>query len=58
MATIIIEEAVQQTRNDGMRIVPVCEMVADYVEKHDEYADAVDPVSSDVKRWPADHQSS
>lgn len=54
LATILIKEALQQTRDAGMRIVPVCEMVANYVEKHDEYADAVDPVSTDVKRWLTD----
>ena len=54
LATILIGEALQQTRDAGLRIVAVCEMVASYVEKHDEYADAVDPVSDDVKRWLAD----
>ncbi|MEO3759778.1 GNAT family N-acetyltransferase [Mycobacterium sp. B14F4] len=53
LATILIGEALQQTRDAGLRIVPVCEMVAGYVERHDEFADAVDPVSTDVKRWLA-----
>ena len=55
LATILIGEALQQTRDAGMRIVPVCKMVASYVEKHDEYADAVDPVSEDVKSWLTAH---
>jgi predicted GNAT family acetyltransferase len=42
LATILIGEALQQTRDAGLRIVPVCEMVAAYVKKHDEFADAVD----------------
>lgn len=54
LATILIAEALQQTRDSGLRIVPLCQMVAHYVEKHDEYADAVDPVSDDVKRWLAE----
>ncbi|MGY5190336.1 UNVERIFIED_CONTAM: N-acetyltransferase, partial [Bacillus amyloliquefaciens DSM 7 = ATCC 23350] len=37
----------------GMRIVPVCKMVASYVDKHDEYNDIVDPVSDDVEQWLA-----
>jgi predicted GNAT family acetyltransferase len=54
LATMLIKDALQQTRDAGMRIVPVCKMVANYIEKHDEYADAVDPVSPDVERWLAD----
>ncbi|OBB48468.1 GNAT family N-acetyltransferase [Mycobacterium sp. 852002-51961_SCH5331710] len=53
LATILIGEALQKTREDGLRIVPVCEMVASYVEKHDEYSDVVDPVSDDVEQWLA-----
>ncbi|MCV7278829.1 N-acetyltransferase [Mycolicibacterium flavescens] len=54
LATILIGEALQQTRDAGKRIVPVCEMVASYVGKHDEFADAVDPADDDVQRWLAD----
>ncbi|MCK0176033.1 MULTISPECIES: GNAT family N-acetyltransferase [Mycobacteriaceae] len=43
LATILVGEALQQTRDAGMRIVPVCKLVANYVEKHDEFADLVDP---------------
>jgi predicted GNAT family acetyltransferase len=50
LATILIGEAIQATRDAGLRIVPVCPMVANYVGKHDEYSDVVDPVDSDVKR--------
>ncbi|KUI21497.1 acetyltransferase [Mycobacterium sp. GA-1285] len=53
LATILISEALQKTREAGLRIVPVCEMVASYVEKHDEFADVVDPVSDDVEQWLA-----
>ena len=28
----------------GARIVPICSMVADYIDKHPEYADITDPV--------------
>ncbi|GAT08588.1 acetyltransferase [Mycolicibacterium novocastrense] len=53
LATILIGEALQKTRDDGLRIVPVCKMVASYVEKHDEFSDVVDPVSDDVEQWLA-----
>ncbi|MFG1934874.1 GNAT family N-acetyltransferase [Mycobacterium sp. NPDC048908] len=53
LGTIVIAEALQATRDAGLRIVAVCPMVAGYVEKHQELADAVDPVDSDVKRWLA-----
>jgi predicted GNAT family acetyltransferase len=46
LATILIGEALQQTKDAGMRIVPMCEMVADYVRKHHEFDDVVDAASS------------
>jgi predicted GNAT family acetyltransferase len=42
LATILIAEALQETRDAGLRIVPRCPMVAAYVSKHDEYQDIVD----------------
>jgi predicted GNAT family acetyltransferase len=42
LATILIGEALDQTRAAGLRIVPVCEMVAAYVKKHPELNDVVD----------------
>ena len=53
LATILVDEALQATRDAGLRIVAVCPMVAGFVEKHDEFDDVVDPVDSDVKRWLA-----
>jgi len=43
LATILVGEALQATRDAGLRIVPVCSMVAGYVEKHREFADVIDP---------------
>lgn len=54
LATILIGETLQNARDAGLRIVPVCEMVASYVEKHEEFAGAVDPVTDDVEQWLAD----
>lgn len=51
LATILVGDALAQTRAAGLHIVPVCTLVAKYVEKHDEYADIVDPVDDDVEQW-------
>jgi predicted GNAT family acetyltransferase len=53
LATILIGEALQSTRDAGLRIVAVCPMVAAYVDKHAEFADVADPVDRDIKRWLA-----
>jgi uncharacterized protein len=42
LATILISEALQETRDSGLRIVAKCPLVANYVSKHDEYRDIVD----------------
>jgi uncharacterized protein len=42
LATILIGEALKETREAGKRIVPKCQMVAAYLKKHDEYSDIVD----------------
>jgi uncharacterized protein len=42
LATILIAQALQETRDAGLRIVAQCPMVAAYVKKHQEFADAVD----------------
>jgi len=53
LATILVGEALQKTRDEGLRIVAVCPMVAAFVGKHHEFDDVVDPVDADVKRWLA-----
>ena len=53
LATILVGEALQASRDAGLRIVAVCPMVADYAKKHPELDDVVDPVDSDIKRWLA-----
>ncbi len=50
LATILVREALETTRAAGLRIVPVCPMVAGYIEKHSEFNDVVDPITTDVKR--------
>jgi hypothetical protein len=53
LATILVNEALRETRDAGLRIVAVCPMVAAFVKKHDEFDDAVDPADADVNRWLA-----
>lgn len=50
LATILVREALEATRADGLRIVPVCSLVASFVEENHEFDDIVDPVTTDVKR--------
>lgn len=42
LATIVIAEALAQTKAEGKRIVAVCPTVVSYLEKHPEYDDVVD----------------
>jgi predicted GNAT family acetyltransferase len=46
LATILVGEALSATREAGLRIVPVCKLVAAYCEKHPEYNGVVDPPDS------------
>ncbi|MDG4667380.1 GNAT family N-acetyltransferase [Mycobacterium sp. 236(2023)] len=50
LGTILVREALEATRAAGLRIVAVCSMVAGYIDKHPEFNDIVDPVTTDVKR--------
>mgnify|MGYP001567883201 CR=1 FL=1 len=51
LATMLIAEALKVTRTDGLRIVPVCPMVAAYVDKHHDYDDIVDKPTAAILRW-------
>ncbi len=42
LATILVAEALRSTRAAGLRIVPSCSMVADFIDKHPVYADVTD----------------
>ena len=42
LATILVAEALRATRDSGLRIVAKCPMVANYIDKHDEFKDAAD----------------
>jgi uncharacterized protein len=51
LATILVAEALKATRDAGLRIVAVCEMVGGYIERHQEFSDDVDPLTSDIEDW-------
>ncbi|KWX67540.1 GNAT family N-acetyltransferase [Mycobacterium sp. NAZ190054] len=42
LATILVAEALRETKAEGLRVVPTCWMVAEYVDRHPEYADIAD----------------
>ena len=48
LATILVSEALAATRDAGLRIVPVCELVAGYVERHPEFGAVVDQPTPDI----------
>lgn len=55
LATVLVGEALETTRAAGLRIVPVCSMVAHYIEEHPEFNDIVDPITTDIKRVLSRH---
>jgi uncharacterized protein len=42
LSTVLIGEALAQTKAKGMRVVPICPTVAAFCKKHPEFADIVD----------------
>ncbi|ETA04614.1 acetyltransferase [Gordonia alkanivorans CGMCC 6845] len=57
LATILVRQALDDARARGLVIVGVCPLVAAFLEKHPEYADAARPVSRDVLGWLRRQQS-
>jgi predicted GNAT family acetyltransferase len=51
LASILVSEALAATRDAGLRIVAVCPMVADFLEKHHDFDDVVDPLTAETKRF-------
>jgi len=49
LGSTLIARALAETRDAGMRIVPVCPFVAKYLEKHHEMDDLVDPVTEEAR---------
>ncbi|MEE6178373.1 GNAT family N-acetyltransferase [Mycobacterium sp. 050134] len=51
LATILVEEALTEARDEGKRIVPVCSMIGTVLKKHPEFDDITDSVTPDIVRW-------
>ena len=51
LATILVKDALDATRAEGLRVVAVCPMVAGFLGKHPEFADITDPVTDDIEDW-------
>ena len=51
LSSVLIEHALIDTRNAGLRVVPVCPAVAAYLRRHGDLADLADPVTPDVLSW-------
>ena len=51
LSTVLIERALADATAAGMRVVPVCPAVKAYLDKHDQFADAVDPVTDETMDW-------
>ncbi|MGI5193222.1 GNAT family N-acetyltransferase [Streptomyces sp. CA-288835] len=47
----LVQQALEDVRESGKRIVPVCPYVAKFVQRHAEFADIADPATPDVLRW-------
>jgi uncharacterized protein len=54
LATILIEEALANTRGDGKRIVAVCPTVAKVIERHPEFSQITDRVTPEIRQWIED----
>ncbi len=53
LASQLVEQALTDVRDAQMRVVAVCPYVAKFLEKHQEFADITDPVTPEIRRWPA-----
>lgn len=51
LATILVKEALDNARDAGKRIVPVCSMVETVLKKHPEFNDIADPVTPEIVAW-------
>ncbi|MDF6101206.1 GNAT family N-acetyltransferase [Gordonia hongkongensis] len=51
LATILVREALDDARARNLTIVGVCPLVASFLKKHPEYAEATAPVTPAVLEW-------
>jgi predicted GNAT family acetyltransferase len=47
----LVQAALEDVRESGKRIVPVCPYVAKFLKRHAEFDDITDPATPDVLRW-------
>jgi predicted GNAT family acetyltransferase len=50
LGSILVREALQQTRAAGLRIVPVCPYVAKYVSRHHDFDADIDQPTDETMR--------
>lgn len=43
MGSVLAKGALEDARRRGKRVVPQCEFIADYVQRHNEWQDLIDP---------------
>ncbi|ALG84942.1 GNAT family N-acetyltransferase [Gordonia phthalatica] len=55
LSSILVHDALEDTRAAGQRVVAVCPLVARYVSKHDEVSDIVDPVTPEILDFLKSH---
>jgi len=51
LASVLVRQALTETREAGRRVVPVCPYVAKFVQRHEEFADVTDPVTPETVNW-------
>ena len=51
LASIGIKEALEATRAEAKRVVPVCPTVADFIKKRPEFNDVTDKPTPEIMRW-------
>ena len=51
LASVLVQQALDDVRTSGKRIVPVCPYVAKFLQKHEEFADITDLVTPDIRHW-------
>ncbi|OBF70092.1 acetyltransferase [Mycobacterium sp. 852002-51613_SCH5001154] len=51
LATILVEEALNEARREGKRIVPVCSMIGAVLKKHPQFDDITDAITPEIQRW-------
>lgn len=51
LSSVLIEQALTDTRRAGKRIVGTCPAVSAYLQKHDAFADITDPTTPDILTW-------